>query len=301
MLRGLGSLSRARASASRLLSTTSSPYTAVGHTHSAAAVGASGAGRLSGHGFNTACITKLFPTRSHTFAAQGLRHYASLSSPSTSIAEVDEAAGSSKLEGLKANRTRSTISKKSGEAMMFPLQFHYEDVLRQDLLLKLNHDNVMEVPSLFEIRLVPKAASNFRIQIGKVAMEILCGQRFIQGGPQSKGRKSSRSNPFMGSEKDTVSEFARQSVLRGQGMYNFLVRILTVMSMLDAPVKIQNNTIKFCMETESFEFFPELEDHFEIFEHLRGFNVTIVSSANTKDVTSLLWSGFLLKDEGETM
>lgn len=39
-------------------------------------VGAGGAGLraaigLSEHGFNTACITKLFPTRSHTVAAQG--------------------------------------------------------------------------------------------------------------------------------------------------------------------------------------------------------------------------------------
>lgn len=55
---------------------------------------------------------------------------------------------------------------------MFPLHFHYEDVLRQDLLLKLNHANVMEVPGLFEIRLVPKAASDFKIQFGKLAMEI---------------------------------------------------------------------------------------------------------------------------------
>ena len=167
--------------------------------------------------------------------------------------------------------------------MMFPLHFHYEDVLRQDLLLKLNHANVMEVPGLFEIRLVPKAASDFRIQFGKLAMEILCG-------------------PFLGSEKDTgyVSDFARQSVLRGHGMYHFLVRIFTVMSMLDSPVEIRENSIKFFMETEFCEFSPELEDHFEIFEHIRGFNVTIVTSANTKDETLLLWSGFLLKDEGET-
>jgi hypothetical protein len=47
--------------------------------------------------------------------------------------------------------------------MMFPLNFHQEDALRQDLLLKLNHINVMEVPGLFEIRLVPKAASGYRI------------------------------------------------------------------------------------------------------------------------------------------
>ncbi|GAB4839700.1 hypothetical protein Ancab_039464 [Ancistrocladus abbreviatus] len=41
------------------------------------------------------------------------------------------------------------------------------------------------------------------------------------------------------------------------------------------------------------------EDHFEIFEHIRGFNVTIVTSANTQDETLLPWSGFLQKDEGE--
>nr|YP_010593426.1 ribosomal protein L5 [Luzula sylvatica]WAI96506.1 ribosomal protein L5 [Luzula sylvatica] len=190
--------------------------------------------------------------------------------------------------------------------MMFPLHFHYEDVLRQDLLLKLNYANVMEVPGSFEIRLVPKAAvSDFRIPFGKLAMEILCGQRFIQTqrGPDFKAGKSFRSNPFLGSKKDTgyVSDFARQSVLRGHGMFHFLVRILTVMSIiLDYPVEIRDKSIQFSMETEFCEFSPELEENFEIFEHIRGFNVTIFTSANTKDETLLLWSGFLQKEEGES-
>ncbi|PKI58683.1 hypothetical protein CRG98_020949, partial [Punica granatum] len=51
------------------------PYTIVDHTYDTVVVGAGGAGLraaigLSEHGFNTACITKLFPTRSHTVAAQ---------------------------------------------------------------------------------------------------------------------------------------------------------------------------------------------------------------------------------------
>jgi len=184
---------------------------------------------------------------------------------------------------------------------MFPLHFHYEDVLRQDLLLKLNYANVMEVPGLFEIIVVPKAPSDLRIKNGKLAMEISCGQRFIQTQRGSTG-KSFRSNPFLGSDKDTgyVSDLARQSTLRGHGMSHFLVRILTVMSLLDSPVEIRENSIKFFMETEFCEFSPELEDHFEIFEHIRGFNVTIVTSANTQDETLLLWSGFLQKDSGET-
>lgn len=53
-----------------------SSYTIIDHTYDALVVGAGGAGLraaigLSEHGFKTACITKLFPTRSHTVAAQG--------------------------------------------------------------------------------------------------------------------------------------------------------------------------------------------------------------------------------------
>lgn len=53
-----------------------SKYPIIDHTYDAIVVGAGGAGLratfgLAEAGFNTACITKLFPTRSHTVAAQG--------------------------------------------------------------------------------------------------------------------------------------------------------------------------------------------------------------------------------------
>jgi hypothetical protein len=52
--------------------------------------------------------------------------------------------------------------------MMFLLHFHYEDILRQDLLLKLNYANVMEVPGFSEIKIVPPSSINdFRILCGK--------------------------------------------------------------------------------------------------------------------------------------
>lgn len=51
-------------------------YEIIDHEYDAVVVGAGGAGLraafgLANHGFKTACITKLFPTRSHTVAAQG--------------------------------------------------------------------------------------------------------------------------------------------------------------------------------------------------------------------------------------
>ena len=53
----------------------SSQYPVIDHTYDAVVVGAGGAGLraafgLSELGFNVACVTKLFPTRSHTVAAQ---------------------------------------------------------------------------------------------------------------------------------------------------------------------------------------------------------------------------------------
>jgi hypothetical protein len=223
---------------------------------------------------------------------QSLRQHAELAGPVRSIANVDKA--------MRDLERRSELdapnAKRGGEAMMLPIHFHYEDVLRQDLLLKLNHTKIMEIPGLFEVRIVPKSASDFKPQIGKLAMEILCGQRYIQAqdGPAGK----SRTNPFYGSDKDPASASAIQSVFRGHGMYNFLVRMLTVMSMLDSKVEVKESTIKFSMETEFCEFSLELEDHFEILEHMRGFNVTVITSATTKEVTSLLWSGLMLKDGG---
>jgi succinate dehydrogenase (ubiquinone) flavoprotein subunit len=64
----------------RSLSTTGTSltgdYTVVDHTYDAVVVGAGGSGLraamgLSEAGFSTACVSKLFPTRSHTVAAQG--------------------------------------------------------------------------------------------------------------------------------------------------------------------------------------------------------------------------------------
>lgn len=58
----------------------STQYPVVDHEFDAVVVGAGGAGLraafgLSEAGFNTACVTKLFPTRSHTVAAQVLNIY----------------------------------------------------------------------------------------------------------------------------------------------------------------------------------------------------------------------------------
>nr|KAF6489892.1 hypothetical protein HJG59_010294 [Molossus molossus] len=62
-------------SSAKVSDSISTQYPVVDHEFDALVVGAGGAGLraafgLSEAGFNTACVTKLFPTRSHTVAAQ---------------------------------------------------------------------------------------------------------------------------------------------------------------------------------------------------------------------------------------
>nr|YP_009306140.1 ribosomal protein L5 [Corchorus olitorius]AOO95975.1 ribosomal protein L5 [Corchorus olitorius] len=182
---------------------------------------------------------------------------------------------------------------------MFIFHFHYDDVSRQDPLLKPNHANVMEVTGLCEIRVVKKEPYKLIIKNGKLAMEIPFGQKFIQTEKGSTG-KSFQSNPFEGKEKAYVSDLARQSTLRGHGISNSLVKILTimslVMSLLDSTFEIRENSIQLSIETEFCELSPELVEHFEVFEHIQEFHVTIGTSANTQDETLPPWSGFVQRE-----
>ncbi len=97
-----------------------------------------------------------------------------------------------KFQGCKANRHR----------------FHYENLLRQNLLLKLNYANIIEVPRLCKIIIVPKAPSNL-IRNVKLAMEIICSQKFTQTQSRSRNstRRSFRFNKFVLNQKSKQITF----------------------------------------------------------------------------------------------
>ncbi len=130
------------------------------------------------------------------------------------------------------------------------LCFHYENLLRQDLLLKLNYANIMEVPRLCKIIVVPKAPYNL-IRNVKLTMEIICSQKFTPTQNRNSIGRSSQFNKFVlnrKSKKNTeyVTYLAR-STLRGHTTYNFLEKLVTIISLYDYPVKIQRNSIQLSM------------------------------------------------------
>lgn len=112
----------------------------------------------------------------------------------------------------------------------------------------------------------------------------------------SPGKSFSFEQSNQKSERETayVTYLAR-STLRGHNMYKFLEKLSLIIPS-HFPVRIRRNSIQchFSMATTFLlKEFPQIKDNFGIFAHIRGFEVTIVTSADTPaGETLLLWSGF---------
>jgi ribosomal protein L5 len=144
------------------------------------------------------------------------------------------------------------------------LCFHYKNFLRQDLLLKLNYANIMKDPRLCKIIIGPKAPSNL-IKIIKLAIEIVCGQKFIRTRSRDLIGKSFRFNKFILTRESKTNigyvTYLAQSTLRGHTMYNFLEKLITIISFYDYPVKVQKSSIQLSMPTSLLQLFPEIQNH----------------------------------------
>ncbi|GJP31899.1 hypothetical protein CLOM_g16381 [Closterium sp. NIES-68] len=78
-------------------------------------------------------------------------------------------------------------------------------------------------------------------------------------------------------------------------MYNFLEKLITIISFYDYTLQIEANTIQITLGTQ-VRLFPEIQNHFEFFESFQNLQVIIVTSALTENETQLLWTGLLQKE-----
>jgi hypothetical protein len=195
------------------------------------------------------------------------------------------------------------------------LRYHYENILRQDLLLKLNYANIMQVPRLCKINIFSQVPYN-DLKSVSLALEIICGQKFVERGAVRENKSFSRhgalSLPQRASLKNFLSLRAktkRGATVSAEGMrsmrsslrspplmYNFLEKLITIISFYDYTIQIQANTIQITIATPLGGLFPEIQNHFEFFESAQNLQVIIVTSALTENETQLLWTGLLQKE-----
>lgn len=208
------------------------------------------------------------------------------------------------------------------------LRYHYQNVLRQDLLLKCAHSNIMETPELRKVMIVAQVPYE-SVKQKRLALEILCGQKAVHFGATKGffGRKM-RQSSISGTSKGTqYSSFNFQKGLRQRGvlfygktgrlstpafgpaspkyyvrvclrdesLYNFIEKLVTVICFQDFPIKIKGNIIELTIASNILRLFPEIQNHFDLFS-VHNLEIMILTSAKNQEETRLVWTGLFQKE-----
>jgi large subunit ribosomal protein L5 len=187
-------------------------------------------------------------------------------------------------------------------------QFNHFNILSRDFLLKSNAKNIMKVPTLKKIVLntsiknasrrtsssmqdIKSLQDKNRNLSSLIALEMICGQKL----------KKTRSQKFIAGFKLRKGELiACKVTLRKMYMFSFLEKLLHVVlpklrdfqGLSDSSKKYSfDNRGNISFGLQNYLLFPELENHYELFESLKGFQITLVTNAKNSQEAKLLLSG----------
>lgn len=171
------------------------------------------------------------------------------------------------------------------------LNKYYKNILYSDIIWKQNLKNPFQVVKINKVAL--NTTSKNMVSDKKLIVASLLSLELITGQKLKRGVAKKSIAAFKIRKKQVIS---CQLTLRGLAMYCFIERMLDLLF-----PKIQGfEGVDICsidsqgnlnMGLQILLVFPELENHFEDFEFISGFNLTIVTSFQNKITNSLLWSG----------
>jgi large subunit ribosomal protein L5 len=171
------------------------------------------------------------------------------------------------------------------------LHAYFKYIIYSDLIWKQNLKNPFQVEKAKKMVLntTSKSVVNDKKLLvpSLLALELITGQKLKWG----IAKKS-----IAGFKLRKEQIISCKVTLKGKTMYSFMERILDFL----LPTFREFEGIK----KESIDLngnlnigiplllvFPELENHFETFETIRGFDLTVVTSIQTNVTNSLVWSG----------
>lgn len=180
------------------------------------------------------------------------------------------------------------------------LQSYYQNVYKRDSLLKTDSQNINQVPTFSKIILNTsiKATLQDKKKIAStfIALEMISGQK----------TKKTRSKNFIASFKLRKDQLIGCKVtLRGKELFFFLEKLIYVIlpkirdfNGFQVLSLDQKGNLSFGLQ--NILLFPELENHYELFESLNGLQITLVLNAKNKERALNLLSAFQIPFFGET-
>ena len=169
------------------------------------------------------------------------------------------------------------------------LRFHYEHVIRPDLLIKSHYVNIMEVPRLCQLTLVSQASEE-SVKDVMLSLEMICGQKWIatELSTLSKHvRLQTKARHIL--SRSTHLDFVLRCCLRNNKMYHFLEKLITVLCFEDYTVQFQGSTIQLQLNVPFLRLFPEMQSNIEL--SVVPIHIIVSTSAKTERETYLLWTG----------
>nr|YP_007890559.1 ribosomal protein L5 [Histiona aroides]AGH24053.1 ribosomal protein L5 [Histiona aroides] len=175
---------------------------------------------------------------------------------------------------------------------MNTMQQYYEDVIRLDMIRKFQYANPYSIPKIDKIivnmGVKEGAVDKKQILPPMLIAELVTGQKSVI----TKARKSVANFKIRKGFPIGV-----KVTLRGDLMYNFLYRLVTVVlprvrDFKGVSHKNINNTGNFSFGIRDLLVFPEIEMEYDKLSRIYGAHITIVTSAKTKNETEALLSAF---------
>jgi ribosomal protein L5 len=176
----------------------------------------------------------------------------------------------------------------------------------------------MEIPRLNTVILSTHNISQNNIKNTSLALEIICGQKTFctmlsNSGTQHFSSSSKRNQNFAKASKgkkrtklnvkfNPNSQFNLAFIicsLRSRLMYNFLEKLLSFLinpkiastSLNHFKIQINGSEIQLTLHSRELRLFPEIQNHFELFENFQRTQIKIITSAKNEKDTKLLWEG----------
>jgi len=176
------------------------------------------------------------------------------------------------------------------------LNLYYDSIICQDLLLKNNYTSIFEIPILEKI-VVNTTSSTYatdrkNLIPALLALELVTGQKVkFTCAKKSLAPFKIRQNQILGCKV----------TLRRKHLYNFL----TVFTNIVLPkLRDFSGISKKSLDTSgnlSLGFtnllvFPDLENHFEFFQNVRGIHINFSSTRASRPVNRVLYSAFQIPE-----
>ena len=173
------------------------------------------------------------------------------------------------------------------------LKNYYKNIIKYDLINKFNYQNVKEIPELKKIILNfgCKNSELKNISSSLLTLELIAAQSgFIT--------QSNKINIILKIRKGQPVGCA--VVLKKDKMYDFFLILLTeifpnLKDFKDFKAAKTLDKFSFSFTLKSLINFRHLEKHFYLFENLPPLNITIVTSAQTREELLYLLNSFKLK------